>query len=194
MMRVQSFLAASPIHGVGCFTHEPIAKGRLVWEFDRGFDREYSAEEVARLPVAAQEFFTTHAWASPRKTILVCADHGGYFNHQDEANTGMTPDGFRCIALRDIQAGEELTTNYTELPNAEEAKMGPSSPVFKTVGRGPLGGTAIVLAGHEACANWSLSVGTVSRPEEAMRLADGLNRLLADSVIRVENVAPAAAV
>ncbi len=190
MMRVQSFLAASRIHGVGCFTNEPIAKGQLVWEFDRGFDREYSAEEVARLPVATRGFFETHAWASPRKTILVCADHGGYFNHEDAANTGMTLDGFRCVALRDIAAGEELTTNYSELPDAEDAQQGPSAPIFKTVGRGPLGGTSIVLAGHAPGANWSLAVGTVSRGEEASRIADGLNRLLADAVIRVENVAP----
>jgi hypothetical protein len=193
MMRVRSFLAGSPIHGVGCFTHEAIAKGQLVWEFDRGFDREYSAAEVSRLPASTRCFFETHAWASPRKTILVCADHGGYFNHEEEANTGMTPDGFRCVARRDISAGAELTTNYEELPDAQVAAAGPSSPIFKAIPRGALGGAAIALTGHGPGASWSLAVGTVSRADEATHVADGLNRLVADGVLRIENVAPAAA-
>lgn len=193
MMRVRSFLSDSRIHGVGCFTNEPIAKGQVVWQFDHGFDREYSAEEVARLPASTRAFFETHAWTSPRKTILVCADHGGYFNHENTPNTGMTADGFTCVALRDIGSGEELTSNYSELPEVAEAQQGPSSPIFKAVGRGPLGGTAIVLSGHEAGSNWVLNVGVVPRTEDAASVTDGLNRLLASAVLRVENVKPAAA-
>ncbi len=119
MMRVSSFLAASGIHGVGCFTREAIAAGQVVWEFDPECDREFAPEQIARLPAAVREHLGSHAWTSPRGTVLLCADHGAYFNHDDAANTAMTPDGRRCVARRAIAAGEELTSDYAELPGVE---------------------------------------------------------------------------
>lgn len=29
----------------------------------------------------------------------------------------MSEDGYQCLAIKDIVTGEELTTNYIELPN-----------------------------------------------------------------------------
>ncbi len=120
MMRVSSYLAASGIHGVGCFTREAIAAGQVVWEFDPGCDREFGPEELARLPAVVREFLGSHAWTSPPGTGLLCADHGAYFNHHDAANTAMTLNGFRCVARRAIAAGEELTSDYAELPGVED--------------------------------------------------------------------------
>lgn len=117
MMRIKSYLAASPLHGVGCFAAENVSAGTLVWQFDPKLDRELLPNEIGAVPETATAFLKSHAWKSPSGTILVCLDSGGYFNHSNTPNTCMSEDGYQCLAIKDIVTGEELTTNYIELPN-----------------------------------------------------------------------------
>ncbi|HWI59392.1 MAG TPA: SET domain-containing protein, partial [Bacillota bacterium] len=108
----------SPIHGMGCFTVQDIAKDQAVWEFHPQVDRRYSLEELAKLPPIIVDFFHTYAWLNPAdKHILFTGDHSKFFNHSDTPNTAMTVDGYKCLAKRDIIAGEELTIDYAELPD-----------------------------------------------------------------------------
>jgi len=46
-----------------------------------------------------------------RDWLIVPTDHAGFVRHSCASNTLMTPYGFE-IAVRDIQAGEEITTSY----------------------------------------------------------------------------------
>ncbi len=116
MLVIKAAVKSSPIHGLGCFTAQPIARGQVIWEFHPEVDRRYAPHELAQLPPAVLEHFQIYAWVNPADNfILFSGDHSKFFNHSDNHNTRMIADGYKCIAIRDIAAGEELTSNYAEL-------------------------------------------------------------------------------
>lgn len=121
MMRIASAVRLSPIHGLGCFTTQALQSGQLVWEFNPKVDRCYRREALATLPPALIAYLRTYAWVNPADgSILFSPDDSKFFNHSAHHNTSMTPDGYGCLANRDIAAGEELTSNYDELPDVPE--------------------------------------------------------------------------
>jgi SET domain-containing protein len=122
MLTIKAEAKPSPIHGLGCFTLQAISEGQVVWEFHPEVDRRYTLEELAQLPPVIRDYFRTYAWVNPADgRILFSVDHSKFFNHSDRSNTSMSPDGYRCFANRQIAAGEELTSNYGELPDISEA-------------------------------------------------------------------------
>ena len=123
MLTIKTEAKPSTIHGLGCFTTQAISKGQVIWEFHDQVDRRYTLEELARLPPVIIEHFRTYAWLNPADGgALFSGDHSKFFNHSSRPNTTMTPDGYRCIANRDIAAGEELTSDYAELPGIPEVQ------------------------------------------------------------------------
>jgi len=61
MLMVETELRPSPIHGIGVFLLQPVAKGDLIWRFDSRIDRVYTEEEVATLPPHMQRFLRTYS-------------------------------------------------------------------------------------------------------------------------------------
>ena len=123
MMLVKTYIAPSPIHGLGSFAAERIPAGAKYWEFVEGFDALILKSE---LPPQAQEFSKT--WCHTIDNfVLVMPDDARFTNHADAPNTLVR--GGEAIALLDIQPGEEITENYDQ---AEQALMayflGPETP------------------------------------------------------------------
>jgi uncharacterized protein len=116
MLRVRTQLKMSGIHGVGCFTLEDIKQGQIVWEMDPGLDLELDEEQLLKLAPAVQEFFNIYSYGqikNGKHTFILCGDHARHMNHSENPNLQETGnDNAQNIALRDIQAGEELTCNY----------------------------------------------------------------------------------
>ena len=114
MLLVSTRVRPSPIHGLGCFANERIAKGQVVWQFDPRIDRAIPESEVAALPAPAQEFVLMYGYLEIRddqKVYTLCGDHAKHMNHSGAANL-LSVDSNLDTALRDIEAGEELTCNY----------------------------------------------------------------------------------
>lgn len=117
MLLVPTFLAPSPIHGVGLFAAAPIPAGVRVWRLDPAFDREVDEVELAALAAVARSQIQRYAYVDPmRRVRILCADDARFFNHADDANCGDEDgcDGLVTVALRDIAGGEELTWDYRE--------------------------------------------------------------------------------
>ena len=115
MMLVPSYLAPSPIEGLGVFTRVPVKKGDLVWRFDRVFDQVIPAAAIAAAPEHIREFMERYTYplpSDPENFVVLDADEGRFMNHADEPNCEFPPDGETGWALRDIEAGEELTCHY----------------------------------------------------------------------------------
>ncbi|HYG35881.1 MAG TPA: SET domain-containing protein [Clostridia bacterium] len=124
MLTIKAEAKPSPIHGLGCFTRQDVAKGEVVWEFHPQVDRRYTLQELSALPAPVRKHFKTYAWLNPAdQLVYFSGDQSQFFNHSDAANTAMTPDGYRCVATRDIAAGEELTSNYAELMDIPEEAL-----------------------------------------------------------------------
>jgi SET domain-containing protein len=113
MFLVRTKLMMSDIHGLGVFAAEFIPKGTRVWEYREGFDHRVSAEFVGELPEPAQSTLRHYSalWGGG---YVISADDARFLNHSDTPNlqTFAAPDV--DVALRDIQAGEELLEDYRE--------------------------------------------------------------------------------
>jgi SET domain-containing protein len=116
MILVPTRVGSSSIHGNGLFNVQFIAKGTPIWRFLSGFDHDFSPEEWANLPEPARSHtrhfcFVRHG----DHHVILSGDHACFINHSNGPNTGA-PDGatfpVTTVALRDIQAGEEITCDY----------------------------------------------------------------------------------
>jgi hypothetical protein len=110
MLTVRTYIAASPIHGMGVFAAEPIPAGRLVWEPNPAIDIEITPAQLETLPVPSREVALAHSFIDEEGRMILSRDNAVFFNHADAPNTVVSPEGNR--AARDIAAGEELTEDY----------------------------------------------------------------------------------
>jgi len=113
MLLIKTSLRLSPIHGIGCFTEEKIRNGQVIWEFDERIDLRIPVSKLSEYPLPIQEFLSIYGYAEMyegQKVMILCGDHSRHFNHSENPNLMDTP--LKSIAIRDIEAGEELTCNY----------------------------------------------------------------------------------
>ncbi len=114
MMCVKSSVKYSPIHGLGCFADEKIKKGQVVWELNPKIDLEFSETELAAFSEITKDFLRTYSYGQQNasgKCYVLCGDHARHMNHADDPNL-LEVNG-KNVAARDIEAGEELTCDYT---------------------------------------------------------------------------------
>ncbi len=125
MLHVKTIVAPSNIHGLGLFADQFIPKGTTIWNFTEGFDQKFNPEQIVAFPQILQDFFSTYSSISKKtgKNIL-CGDQGNYINHSKDPNINCKyiegEEEFIAYALRDIEAGEEITENYSEYDNSKE--------------------------------------------------------------------------
>jgi len=125
MMLVTTYVAPSPIEGVGVFAAEDIEAGARIWELAAGLDRLIRRDEVATLPPPLQAFVERYSYPYPHdpEQLIVELDNGRFMNHSEHPNTRFDdPDA--GYALRAIRAGEELTCNYAEFDPSFEMLPG----------------------------------------------------------------------
>ena len=118
MICVKTKVAPSTIQGLGWFADEFIPKGTVVWRFVSGFDVAMSATEFDGLPQQAKDFMSTYAYRSTKTDrYILCSDDAKYSNHSDAPNLDCvypeSEEEVVCVANRDIQPGEELTSDYS---------------------------------------------------------------------------------
>ncbi len=115
MMLVRCRPGPSLIEGLGVFAEEPVDCGQPVWRLEPEWDRVILAEAVAARTAAQQDFLGRYAYFDePRGALVLCCDDARFMNHSDNPNVSEVR-GDTCVALRAIDAGEELTCNYHSL-------------------------------------------------------------------------------
>lgn len=115
MLLVKTYIDRSPIHGLGVFAAEPIAKGTKIWRYVEGFDRCYTPKQFARLPKPARDFLKDYGYRVDGE-IIFTVDNDHYINHSDDPNTYLK-SGY-AIARRNIRKGQEITNDYREFDPA----------------------------------------------------------------------------
>ncbi len=129
MLLVKTFLARSPLHGIGLFAADFIPSGAAVWAFRLDFDQKLTREDVEGLSPAAREQVRWYAYQSHASAVYVlCADDARFFNHADTPNVIDDPsDEGTAVAARDIREGEELTSDYRTYDADWRWKLAPAS-------------------------------------------------------------------
>ena len=112
MLLVKTYLGPSEIHGIGLFAAEFIPKGTMIWDLHSGFDLELTVEQINSLPEIARDALLHYGYLDGELWVI-CIDDARHMNHSDCPNTDN--EGAGTIALRDIQAGEEMTCDYNEI-------------------------------------------------------------------------------
>lgn len=131
MLFVETYVAPSPVHGLGLFAAQPITKGAMIWEFTPGFDLELSNADLERLSEPCRQRVLWYAYFSvSRMRYILCSDDARFINDSAEPNTASVDfdqageqESGRTIAARDIAAGEELTEDYTSFEESTRNSM-----------------------------------------------------------------------
>ncbi len=115
MLLISTYVAQSPIEGLGVFAAEPVARGRLMWSLNPKFDVFVHPGELDGLPPHMRDYVARYSYPHLEMpgVVVVDSDNGRFMNHTLTPNTD-----FRIFdkgyALVDIAAGDELTCNYHE--------------------------------------------------------------------------------
>lgn len=111
LFKTEVKVATDPKMGLGLFATEFIPKDSIVWKFEEGVDIKISIDKVKQMPDAQQEYFNKYAWIEDNYYYSSC-DLSNFLNHSYTPNLDNTKDV--TIALKNIEPGEELFTNYAE--------------------------------------------------------------------------------
>ena len=128
MLRVPTRLGPSPIHGIGVFATAPIAKGTEVWRFTPGFDLDLDPSIIEDFPEHLQDWFAHFGYVDNHLgRLIVCLDNARFINHSSHPNLRSDYGRDRYgpdYAIRDIEAGEELTADYSGFEDPPTARRG----------------------------------------------------------------------
>lgn len=114
MIHPHTELGLSRSHiGHGLFATQLIARGTVTWVQD-ALDQVITPAAVAGWPTVLSRDLERYTWRSTEGNYVLCWDLARFVNHACNANCLRTAGGFE-IAVRDIQAGEEMTNDYADL-------------------------------------------------------------------------------
>ncbi len=115
MMLISTYVAPSPVEGVGVFAAADIPAGTEIWRFSPAFDRIFTADELAALDNVQREYIARYGYThmEDRELTVLDTDNGRFMNHSDRPNTDFTrPDvGYATV---EIPAGCEILCDYGE--------------------------------------------------------------------------------
>ena len=103
--------------GYGVVALKPIPCGTITWVLDK-LDRKFTPQEVKAMDELYQEVLDKYTYRNAEGNHILCWDIARFVNHSSRSNCLTTAYEFE-IAIRDIDAGEELTDDYGYL-NLEE--------------------------------------------------------------------------
>jgi uncharacterized protein len=119
MLRVDTRVDRSALHGLGLFAAAPIAQGTEVWRFTPGFDLDVDVTVFDRQPASFRERLLHYGYVDRRlNRFILCCDDARFINHSETPNIypdfTLEPHGVD-LAVRDIAIGEEITIDYRRL-------------------------------------------------------------------------------
>jgi SET domain-containing protein len=116
MLLVKTRIDKSPIHGIGLFSDEPIAKGTPIWRFTPGLDLDLDPAILSSLPILFRQTLLHYGYIDQRlNRYILCCDDARFINHSDVPNidSDFSKDRYGVdLAAQNIGTGEELTINY----------------------------------------------------------------------------------
>jgi SET domain-containing protein len=113
MLTIKTYLARSPIHGMGVFAAEAVSAGRVVWEINYDIDREFSRSDYMSFPDSLRQWMARYLFITPEQRLFFCGDNARFMNHSFTPNTKDVDD--YCVAAIEIQVGDELTYDYRSM-------------------------------------------------------------------------------
>lgn len=103
--------------GFGVVATKPIPRGTITWVQDE-LDGVFPPQKPDELKPLTRELLEKYSFRNHKGEHILCWDIAKYVNHSFRSNCLSTAYNFE-IAIRDINAGEELTDDYGYLNLSE---------------------------------------------------------------------------
>lgn len=169
----------SPTIGLGVFATRRLPRGTITWVGD-ALDRRMSAEAAAALPPLLAAQLERYTWRAADGDLVLAWDLARFVNHCCAPNCLTTRFGFE-IAVRDIEAGDELSNDYADLGLAPDERFACACGHPACRGRvGPEDATPLR-------SRWArlVEAALAELPRVAQPLAPLLSREMAEALVRV---------
>jgi hypothetical protein len=112
----------NPEIGSGVFATRRIPRGTITWA-QCSLDRVLSPSEVKALGPAYHPVIDRYAYTNSAGDYVLCWDFGRFMNHS--CRPAVLAPGFDIdVAIRDVEAGEQLTCDYALLNLEHEMPCG----------------------------------------------------------------------
>jgi hypothetical protein len=147
--------------GSGVYATRLIPRGTVVWAHDL-LDRRFEAAELDRLPPGLRGIVERYAYVELDGSLVLCWDLGRYINHACDPTT-IAIGTVMEVAARDIQPGEEITSEYGPDNYALSFECGCGAPRCRGAGVG-LDRAALWRRWDEEAAVALASAGGVDQP------------------------------
>lgn len=119
MLTVETYVDCTLTKGVGLFAKKFIAKGSKYWIRNEIFDSVFSPREFELLDTLAADYIKKYGFLETSGNWYLCNDNARFSNHSFNSNSKnhFDKNGIvqYCTASRDIEIGEEIMCNYTEI-------------------------------------------------------------------------------
>ena len=115
MLTINTYLAPSPVHGIGLFAAEFIPAGSSVWKFNRYIDKIFKKEVFLTICSRLDNCSLRHLLNSSYNRggrYYYLTDNARFINHSEGHDNICFVDDYTEVALRDIDVHEELLENY----------------------------------------------------------------------------------
>jgi len=96
--------------GYGVVATRFIPKGSITWVLD-DLDQVFDSDEIPDFHPILREALDKYSYANGKGQRVLCWDHSRFINHSCNA-TSLAPGLNLEIAVRNIQAGEQITDDY----------------------------------------------------------------------------------
>ena len=103
--------------GYGVVAKKFIPKGTITWALDE-LDREFTEKQFREMDESYRDILEFYSFRNNQGNYVLCWDNARFVNHSFNSNCLTTAYDFE-IAIRDIQAGEQLTDDYGYLNISE---------------------------------------------------------------------------
>lgn len=113
MLSVPTYVAPSPISGVGLFAAVPLSAGSRIWQYTEGVDWRIPPEDFEAFPEPYRSRLRHYVYQEESGLLVLCGDNAKYMNHSEEPNCTDRDPTF-TVTTRDVVAHEELTCDYRE--------------------------------------------------------------------------------
>jgi hypothetical protein len=109
-------------YGIGVFAVHDIVKGSYLrlFAFDHCHDNGFIIRKKEDVPETFRKYCIDRGETLSGPKDFGCMDVGWHVNHSNNPNSFHS--GYEYYALRNIEAGEEITIDYNSLDEPEEAK------------------------------------------------------------------------
>jgi SET domain-containing protein len=111
MLCVPTYVAKSPIAGVGLFSAADLPAHHVIWQYTDGVDWRIAPSELMLFPEPFQSRLRHYLYQEDSGLYVLCGDNAKYMNHSDDPNCDDTGGEF-TVTRRAVGAGEELTCDY----------------------------------------------------------------------------------